>query len=67
MIYNHTPEYGDNFRLPRIGDTPMICECGWKGAADDTLPDIDDDGNLGCPKCESIVKIFIPIVPPGTN
>jgi hypothetical protein len=35
----------------RIGDVLCKCECGWAGKVDDCEPDVDGDGNLGCPTC----------------
>lgn len=46
-------------KLPKIGDVPARCECGWKGAVDDCLPDVDSQGNLGCPECEQVINIVV--------
>lgn len=35
----------------KIGDVIVSCEeCGWVGRVYDAEPDVDGDGNLGCPK-----------------
>ena len=40
----------------KIGDVVSYCpKCQWYGVVDDCIPDIDGDGSLGCPKCESVV------------
>ncbi len=35
----------------------MFCPCcGWVGIVDDCEPDVDGDGQLGCPKCMGVAK-----------
>jgi uncharacterized Zn finger protein (UPF0148 family) len=42
--------------LPKITDMRVRCpKCGWTGKVEDTEP--DDDGNLTCPECETIVEV----------
>jgi len=31
-------------------------KCGWRGFVFDAEPDIDGDGNLGCPKCGNLLR-----------
>jgi len=35
-------------------------ECQWKGRVHECLPDIDGDGGLGCPLCNSIILVLPP-------
>ena len=44
---------------PNISDIPITCNCGWSGAADDMEPNIDGNGNHGCPMCSHIVEIMV--------
>lgn len=42
--------------LPSITDTRCVCwNCGWLGTAGQATPDVDGDGNLGCPTCNEVV------------
>lgn len=42
-----------------ILDAPCICpKCGWRGTVYDCEPDVDDEGSLGCFKCETIIKMI---------
>lgn len=35
----------------KIGDVIMVCKkCGWVGKLYDAEPNVDGDGNLGCPE-----------------
>jgi len=43
-------------RLPRITDGAARCPCGWWGTIGDCEPDVDGDGNLGCPECFKVVE-----------
>jgi len=44
--------------LLKVGIVAVSCSnCGWAGTVDDTLPDIDGEGSLGCPKCENIIVV----------
>ncbi len=46
-------------KLKSILDVSCVClVCGWQGSVGGTEPDVDGDGNLGCPKCFKIVKIL---------
>ena len=49
--------------LPRIGSVGCSCKCGWRGVVDDMIPDIDGDGNLGCPKCLGLIQVMAPPAP----
>lgn len=41
----------------KIDEVAVACSnCGWCGQIKDTEPDIDGEGNMGCPICLSIVK-----------
>ncbi len=47
--------------MKRIHEASMRCDdCGWQGVVDDCEPDIDGDGNLGCPACGSVVRMETP-------
>ncbi len=36
----------------------VICpKCGWTGTIGDCEPDVDGDGNIGCPECLTVVII----------
>jgi len=37
--------------LSFITDQLVKCECGWRGKVINTVPDVDGEGSLGCPKC----------------
>lgn len=42
--------------LKSIMDAGMFCQqCGWLGTVKDCEPDVDGDGSLGCPRCDSVV------------
>lgn len=42
--------------LRSILDVPFEClACGWKGPAVETEPDVDGDGRMGCPQCNTVV------------
>lgn len=46
----------------KITDAPAMCaKCGWKGTVWECEPDIDGDGNLGCPDCNAIVYVQMDI------
>lgn len=39
-----------------IQDVQMKCSrCGWLGSVGRCEPDVDGDGNLGCPACKTVV------------
>jgi hypothetical protein len=39
---------------PSIINVSMLCpSCGWSGPVGDCEPDVDGEGSLGCPKCNS--------------
>ena len=43
-------------RLTSITQVPMKCpNCGWVGKVIDCEPDVDGDGSLGCPKCNTVM------------
>lgn len=43
--------------MKSILDADAWCDsCLWHGIVDDCIPDIDGDGNLGCPECGEIVE-----------
>jgi len=43
--------------LRSIMDVVATCVgCGWRGTVEDCVPDCDDDGSLGCPQCQQIVR-----------
>jgi len=43
--------------LLSLGATLFICPCGWEGSAYQAEPDVDGEGNLGCPLCGAIVHL----------
>lgn len=44
--------------LPSITNQPCQCsKCGWTGIVWDT-ESIDDDGNLGCPECSTVIEVL---------
>lgn len=45
--------------MMRITDHPASCSCGWQGTVDECIPDVDDQGNLGCPKCEKVITVVV--------
>lgn len=45
--------------LMKITDAPCQCICGWSGKVEECEPDIDGDGNLGCPNCLLVVSVVI--------
>lgn len=46
----------DTSHLVKIGDVPMTCpHCRWDGTIGDCVPNVDEEGSLGCPKCKRIV------------
>ncbi len=47
----------NNSVRPRITDVLCECSCGWRGIVYDCEPDVDGDGNLGCPRCLKIVEV----------
>ena len=37
---------------------PMICpKCDWKGVVAQAEPDVDGEGSLGCPECQTVLKM----------
>lgn len=44
-----------NSNLPKITDQVVRCSCGWWGIVYDCEPDVDGDGNLGCPECSQVI------------
>ena len=43
--------------MKSILDSDVKCtECGWHGIVDECIPNIDNDGSLGCPACQAIVE-----------
>jgi hypothetical protein len=45
--------------LPSIGDQVCLCSnCGWMGTVYDCESDIDGDGSLGCPECETVIVVI---------
>ena len=43
--------------MKKIIDIDCWCtKCRWVGSVDMCIPAIDDDGNLGCPFCKSIIE-----------
>jgi hypothetical protein len=44
--------------LPSIGSVPVYCpKCHWRGTVYDMEPDIDGEGSLGCPVCNTIISV----------
>lgn len=44
----------------RITDVVVACsKCGWVGRIENTEPDVDGDGNLGCPDCFTKKRVEI--------
>jgi len=42
--------------VEKITDVKVRCpKCGWRGTIGDCEPDVDGDGNLGCPECLTVV------------
>ncbi len=51
--------YYDDKSLPSITDQPCQCgACEWSGTVWDT-ESIDDDGNLGCPECLTVIEVTV--------
>lgn len=45
-------------QLPSIFDVPCLCpKCSWSGTVYDCEPDVDGDGNLGCPECKTVIEV----------
>jgi len=43
--------------LKSITKMGMFCPvCNWTGLVEETEPDIDGDGSLGCPNCYAVVE-----------
>jgi len=48
--------------LPSITDVECTCRvCHWHGIVGNCIPDIDGDGNLGCPNCDAVITVVGPI------
>jgi len=45
--------------LGRITDVKCRCPCGWSGTVADCIGDVDGDGSLGCPRCESVITVVL--------
>ena len=41
--------------MMKITDVRCRCGCGWSGTVGDCEPDIDGDGNPGCPACSKVI------------
>lgn len=44
----------------RITDVSANCNCGWSGIVFDCTPDVNGEGDLGCPNCSSIINVIVP-------
>ena len=43
-----------------IGEVATFChKCGWVGTVETCEPDVDGDGSLGCPECNSVVESLL--------
>ena len=43
--------------MKRITEVDAWCsKCGWTGSVGECIPDVDGDGSLGCPTCETVVE-----------
>lgn len=46
---------------PSITEYHLRCkDCGWVGRVDGVIPDIDDEGGLGCPECGRVLDSRAP-------
>lgn len=43
----------------KITDVPVKCKCGWIGTVDDCEPDVNGQGDLGCPLCKQIINVVV--------
>ena len=46
--------------MQKIGDVQVKCpKCGWTGTVDAMEPDVNGEGDLGCPVCLAVVEVHI--------
>ncbi len=58
-IIKFVAETVNNSVLPRITDAPCECSfCSWQGIVQDCMPDVNSEGDLRCPRCQSVIEVI---------